>query len=110
MYDNKYRPIHTKTTNYLGGYTQVDTHLDWAGKTLYTLTKHKRTSSSTELAVKDMFEYTDQDRLALHKQQIISSPNMPEQLIAKSTYDELGQLISKNVGGEDATGELGLLS
>lgn len=105
LYDNKYRPIHTKTTNYLGGYTQVDTHLDWAGKTLYTLTKHKRTSSSTELAVKDMFEYTDQDRLALHKQQINS---LPEQLIAKNTYDELGQLISKNVGGEDATGALGL--
>src|SRR5574343_307259 len=104
LYDSKYRPIHTKTTNYLGGYTQVDTHLDWAGKTLYTLTKHKRTSSSTELVVKDMFEYTDQDKLALHKQQIVSSPNMPEQLIAKNTYDELGQLISKNVGGEDATG------
>lgn len=105
LYDNKYRPIHTKTTNYLGGYTQVDTHLDWAGKTLYTLTKHKRTSSSTELVVKDMFEYTDQDRLALHKQQI---NQLPEQLIAKNTYDELGQLISKNVGGEDATGATSL--
>ncbi|HLO73032.1 MAG TPA: DUF6443 domain-containing protein [Flavobacterium sp.] len=105
LYDSKYRPIHTKTTNYLGGYTQVDTHLDWAGKTLYTLTKHKRTSSSTELLVKDMFEYTDQDRLALHKQQI---NQLPEQLIAKNTYDELGQLISKNVGGEDATGATSL--
>ncbi len=105
LYDDKYRPVHTKTTNHLGGYTQVDTHLDWAGKTLYTLTKHKRTADETELVVKDMFEYTPQDRLALHKQQI---NDLPEQLITKNSYDELGQLISKNVGGTDSTGATGL--
>ena len=105
VYDYKYRPVHTKTTNHLGGYTQVDTHLDWAGKTLYTLTKHKRTSADSEIVVKDMFKYTAQDRLDLHKQQINS---LPEQLITKNTYDELGQLISKNVGGEDVTGAISL--
>lgn len=105
LYDYKYRPVHTKTTNHLGGYTQVDTHLDWAGKTMYTLTKHKRTADDTELVVKDMFEYTQQDRLALHKQQI---NDLPEQLITKNSYDELGQLISKNVGGTDSTGATGL--
>lgn len=105
VYDYKYRPVHTKTINYLHGYTQVDTHLDWAGKTLYTLTKHKRTTSDTELVVKDMFEYSPQDKLVLHKQQINS---LPEQLISSNTYDELGQLISKNVGGEDTTGTNGL--
>jgi RHS repeat-associated protein len=108
LYDYKYRPVHTKTTNHLGGYTQVDTHLDWAGKTLYTLTKHKRTADDTELVVKDMFEYTPQDRLALHKQQINDLPEQPEQLITKNTYDELGQLISKNVGGAYAVSATGL--
>ncbi len=105
IYDYKYRPVHTKTTNHLGGYTQVDTHLDWAGKTLYTQTKHKRTTASTELVVKDRFEYTAQDRLDVHKQQINA---LPEQLITKNAYDELGQLISKNVGGTDVTGETAL--
>jgi len=105
VYDYKYRPVHTKTTNHLGGYTQVDTHLDWAGKTLYTLTKHKRTSADTEIVVKDMFSYSPQDKLVVHKQQINS---LPEQLITKNTYDELGQLISKNVGGEDVTGAISL--
>ena len=107
VYDYKYRPVHTKTTNYLGGYTQVDTHLDWAGKALYTLTKHKRTDADTELVIKDMFEYSPQDKLVLHKQQINS---LPEQLISKNAYDELGQLISKNVGGTDITGATSLQS
>lgn len=105
IYDYKYRPIHTKTTNHLGGYTKVDMHLDWAGKTLYTLTKHKRTNADIELAIKDVFEYSSQDKLVLHKQQINS---LPEQLISKNTYDELGQLISKNVGGTDITGATSL--
>ncbi|MFY8068479.1 MAG: DUF6443 domain-containing protein [Flavobacterium sp.] len=105
LYDYKYRPVHTKTTNHLGGYTQVDTYLDWAGKTIYTLTKHKRTHDDTELVVKDMFEYTPQDRLAVHKQQI---NNLPEQLITKNSYDELGQLIRKNVGGAYAASAIGL--
>ena len=105
LYDYKYRPVHTKTNNHLGGYTQVDTYLDWAGKTIYTLTKHKRTHDDTELVVKDMFEYTPQDRLALHKQQI---NNLPEQLLTKNTYDELGQLVSKKVGGQDVSGAASL--
>ena len=105
LYDNKYRPVHTKTINHLSGYTQVDTNLDWTGKTNYTLTKHKRTNGDNELVVKDIFEYTDQDRLELHKQQINS---LPEQLITKNSYDELGQLIGKNVGGTDITGTTSL--
>jgi RHS repeat-associated protein len=105
LYDYKYRPVHTKTTNHLGGYTQVDTHVDWAGKTLYTQTKHKRTTADTELVVKDKFEYTPQDRLAVHKHQI---NNLPEQLITKNSYDELGQLTSKKVGGAYAASASGL--
>lgn len=105
LYDEKYRPVRTHTTNYLGGFTQVDSNLDWAGKTLYTVTTHQYDSSSTPLVITDTFEYSSQDRLTLHKQQIGAEP---EQLIASNTYDELGQLISKNVGGIDATGASGL--
>lgn len=105
LFDDKYRPVRTHTDNYLGGYTEIDTNLDWAGKTLYTLTKHKFDTNADEIVVKDMFEYTDQDRLSIHKQQINSDP---EQLIVSNTYDELGQLISKNVGGIDTTGAIGL--
>lgn len=105
LYDEKYRPIRTYTSNYLGGFTQVDTKLDFIGKALYTITTHKRTSSEAVLTVRDNFTYTAQERLLTHTQQLNGGT---EQLIAKNTYDELGQLISKNVGGTDVTGALGL--
>jgi RHS repeat-associated protein len=107
FYDDKYRPVKTHTTNYLGGFTQVDTNLDFAGKTNYTLTTHKRTDADEAIILQDLFTYSAQDRQLLHKQKIISSA-MPEELIASNTYNELGQLTSKNVGGPDATGALGL--
>jgi RHS repeat-associated protein len=105
VYDTKYRPIRSYTKNYLGGYTQVDTKLDWAGKTLYTLTNHKRNNESELFTVKDRFEYSPQDRLTKHVQQITSPTLLPEQLLTLNTYDELGQLTTKKVGGTDVTGE-----
>jgi RHS repeat-associated protein len=105
LYDKKYRPVRSYTKNHLGGYTQVDTNMDWAGKTIYTVTKHKRTNTATELVVKDMFTYSPQDKLLVHKQKINA---LTEQLISSNTYDDLGQLTSKNVGGTDATGAAGL--
>ncbi|MVO09177.1 type IV secretion protein Rhs [Flavobacterium sp. TP390] len=101
LYDEYYRPVRTYTSNHLGGYTQVDSKLDWAGKTEYTITTHKYDTNATALTVRDNFTYTAQDRLELHTQQINGGS---AQLIAKNTYDELGQLTSKNVGGTGITG------
>jgi len=105
FYDLKSRPIRTYTANHLGGYTRVDSKLDFSGKTLQTLTYHKLNSSATELKLTDTFVYTEEDRLSLHKHKINDGT---EQLLAKNTYDELGRLVSKNVGGEDSTGAVGL--
>ena len=102
IYDTKYRPIRSYTKNYLGGYTQVDSKLDWAGKTLYTVTSHKRTASGQLFTVKERFTYTAQDRLLKHTHEIVGA--LPEQLLTLNTYDELGQLLAKNVGGTDVTG------
>ena len=106
VYDTRYRPIRSYTKNYLGGYTQVDSKLDWAGKTLYTLTSHKRTAPGQLFTVKERFTYTEQDRLLKHTHEIVGA--LPEQLLTLNTYDELGQLIAKNVGGTDVTGTLAL--
>ena len=105
VYDEKFRPVRSYTKNYLDGYTQVDSKIDWAGKTEYTLTKHKRTSSSAELITKDMFEYSAQDKLVKHKHKVNA---LAEQLLTLNTYDELGQLIGKKVGGTDVTGATAL--
>jgi RHS repeat-associated protein len=106
LYDKKNRAVRVYSSNdYYLGYTQTDSEIDFSGKTLQSETRHKRTSNDGELVVKDSYQYTEQDRLLLHKQQINSDP---EQLIVQNTYDELGQLISKNVGGTDVTGATGL--
>jgi RHS repeat-associated protein len=106
FYDDKYRPVRTYTKNYLGGFTQVDSNLDFTGKTNYTITTHKRVNADAIITIKDIFTYSAQDRLLLHTQQI--NKTLPMQLIASNTYDELGQLISKNVGDTDVTGTSGL--
>jgi len=101
LYDYKARPVRTRIANYLGGYTQVDTKLDFSGKVLYTITEHKRTDASSPLTVREDFTYTNQDRI-LSKTHKIN--NNPTELISLNTYTELGQLISKKVGGSDLTG------
>jgi RHS repeat-associated protein len=102
LYDNKARAVRSATTNYLTGYTQADSKIDFTGKVLYTETKHKRLSTDPiELFVKEAYTYSDQDRLLTHTHQI-GTAGTP-QLIAKNTYNELGQLITKNVGGTNTT-------
>ncbi|MGX7668863.1 DUF6443 domain-containing protein [Flavobacterium pedocola] len=101
VYDNKYRPIRVHSTNFQGGYTQIDTKLDWAGKTEKTITTHKYSSNSTVLTTTDSFSYTPQDKLNIHKHKINA---LNEQLIAKNFYDELGQVVKKNIGGTDVAG------
>jgi RHS repeat-associated protein len=96
LYDDKARAVKTFSTNYLGGYTQIDSNLDaFSGRLNYTETRHKRGSGYSELYVKETYTYTAQDRLSTHTHQINA---LPVQLLAENSYDELGQLISKNVG------------
>lgn len=95
FYDDKARPVRTYTQNHLGGYTFTDSKLDFIGKTMYTISKHKRTSGSTEMTIREDFTYSPQDRLLTHTHQINGGAI---QLMASNTYDNLGQLMSKNVG------------
>lgn len=95
LYDTKYRPVSNYTKNHLGGYTRVDTSLDWVGKVMQTITKHKRTNSDSENTITETFTYTPQDRLLTHKHQINSQA---EETLTENSYDELGQLILKTTG------------
>jgi RHS repeat-associated protein len=96
FYDSKGRPIRSNTQNHLGGYTNTDSKLDFTGKPLYTITKHKLSAGAgTELTIKEEFTYSAQDRLLTHTHQINGGE---VQLLAENTYDDLGQLIGKKVG------------
>lgn len=107
MYDLKGRAVRSVTTNYLGGYSRVDSQLEnITGRVNYTETRSKRLSADAELYVKDTFTYTNQDRLLTHIHKIGATGT--EQLLTKNTYDELGQLMSKQVGGTDVINYTGL--
>ncbi len=100
LYDAKFRPIRTFTTNYLGGSICTDSKLDtFSGQLQYTVQKHKRTGNDAELTVKEAFTYSPQKRLLTHTHQINGGA---EQLLADNTYDELGKLTSKKVGNTSA--------
>jgi hypothetical protein len=96
LYDNKSRPVKSSTANYLGGYTEVESKIDFSGKTLQTITRHKRVNNDPEIRTDEVFTYSDQDRLLTHTHQINGGT---VQLLAANTYNEMGQLQSKNVGG-----------
>ena len=77
-----------------------DTNLNFSGVPQFTKTYHKRLSSNVEVKTTEVFTYSPQSRLLTHTHQVNA---LPLQLLASNSYDELGQLISKNVGNTTAT-------
>ncbi|SFZ93394.1 hypothetical protein SAMN05428642_103108 [Flaviramulus basaltis] len=98
-YDDKGRPIYTYSENeYLDTIDIVESQLDFTGKVLETKTTHKKTGQ-TDIVTIDTYEYDHVGRLISQKQNI---NNQGEELIAKNHYDELGQLVKKDVGNTEA--------
>ncbi|GEP49846.1 hypothetical protein FNO01nite_05180 [Flavobacterium noncentrifugens] len=100
LYDSKSRIIAHLKTNYIGGHTNVFTNYDFSGLVLNTITIHQPKAGVQEITVNDAYQYSLQGKPVNHIQDISGSGVLPE-LISHSEYDELGQLISKNVGGQD---------
>ncbi|RXP46196.1 hypothetical protein EC396_14395 [Lutibacter sp. HS1-25] len=96
FYDEQGGLIKVYEKNYLGGYTDNQSKLDFRGKIESSTTTHKRLSSSTQLTIQDRFEYDHQERPLEHFQTVNSNP---EQRIAKNTFNELGVLVKKEIGG-----------
>ncbi|REC59022.1 RHS repeat-associated core domain-containing protein, partial [Chryseobacterium pennae] len=95
-YDTKARAIGTHSINHLGGYTQTESKLDFAGVAQNVVTRHKRLATDTETVIIENFEYDHQNRLLVHKHQVNSNP---VEILTQNTYNELSQLESKKVGG-----------
>jgi RHS repeat-associated protein len=99
-YDDKARPIYIYSKNdYLNTIDIIESKLDFTGKVLETKTTHKKTGQ-TDIVTVDKLDYDHADRLLTQKQQI---NDQPEELIAKNHYDELGQLVKKEVGNTEAS-------
>ncbi|MCK8479024.1 DUF6443 domain-containing protein [Psychroserpens algicola] len=98
-YDDKGQPIFTGSNNdYLDTTDEMKSEFDFVGKILKTENSHTKGINNT-IVVTDRFTYDHASRLKTHKQQITGQS---EELIAKNTYDELGQLVIKDVGNTEA--------
>lgn len=107
LYDRKSRVVRVFSKNSLGGYLQADAKLNFVGQTLYTEIKHKRQlTDANEIYVKDSYIYSDQGRVLtqIHQIGLTGTP----QLLSKNTYDELGNVITQNIGGTDLSGATAL--
>lgn len=96
FYDRKGRVIGSHSINHLGGYTKTESILDFTGVPQKMFTYHKRLNSSTEVKIEETFEYDHQNRLLVHKHQVDLEP---EEILTQNTYNEIGQLKNKKVGG-----------
>ncbi|CAL2106951.1 RHS repeat-associated core domain-containing protein [Tenacibaculum sp. 190524A02b] len=98
-YDEKARPIYVYSKNdYLQTIDIVESKLDFVGKVLETKTTHKRTGKS-DIVTLDVFSYDHTGRMTKQTQQINSQAT---ETIVANTYDKLGQLKSKEVGGTNS--------
>ncbi|WP_344779166.1 DUF6443 domain-containing protein [Aquimarina mytili] len=94
-HDKKARPICVATTNeYLNTSDIVETKFDFVGKVEETTTRHKKGNNAVIVTI-DRFEYDHIGRLTKQTQTIGNQ----EETIVENTYDALGQLESKAVGG-----------
>ncbi|QOW11944.1 RHS repeat-associated core domain-containing protein [Kaistella flava (ex Peng et al. 2021)] len=98
FYDIKARPIGTYSFNYLGGYTKTESNLDFAGIPQKTYTYHKRKSADNELQIKERFVYNQYNN-ALEKHFHNVNNQAEDELLVENTYNEIGQLTNKKVGG-----------
>ncbi|WP_281988966.1 DUF6443 domain-containing protein [Aquimarina aggregata] len=95
-YDKKARPIYVAIKNeYLNTTDIVETQLDFVGKVLKTTTKHKKGTNS-EIVTVDTFTY---DHMGRAKKQTQKIGSQDAEVIAENSYDALGQLSSKKIGG-----------
>ena len=102
-YDDKSRPIYVYSFNdYLSTTDKVKSKLDFTGRVEETTTTH--TKGGTTTTIVDAFTYDHTGRL-ITQTNAINGDSSPE-VIVSNTYDDLGQLTSKGVGGSTSQGRL----
>ncbi|ALM08802.1 hypothetical protein SB49_14055 [Sediminicola sp. YIK13] len=95
-YDSKGRAIYSASKNgYLGTTDIVETELDFGGKIKRSITNHVKGNNSS-IVTEDNFLYDHHGRILLQKQKI---NGQAEVTLVENSYDKLGQLIQKKVGG-----------
>jgi RHS repeat-associated protein len=99
FYDDKGRLIQSKSDNYKGGFDIVTNRYDFAGKLLTNYRQHSNPAAgvSSHIRIKTNMEYDHGGRL-LKIFKTINDDASSKVQIASQDYDELGQLIKKEIG------------
>lgn len=96
-YDKNAQTIYLASKNeYLQTTDIVKNKIDFSGKLIEAITTHSKTGNAT-ITIQDYYSYDHIGKIKTHQQRI---DNEPIQLIAHNSYDEIGQLLDKKVGGE----------
>ncbi len=100
FYDDRGRPIQTKSINYTGGLDILTTQYDFTGKVLRTLLNHQKNGSAPNTAqshvVLSKMSYDAIGRMTSVYKNIDGAA--ADQLISTLQYNELGQLHNKILG------------
>ena len=98
FYDNRYRPIKVVTDNHKNGQDIIETEYKNVVSALVTETTMSHTSDdySGTLTVRETYHYDHLDRLTSQTHQINQGTPVT---LAANTYNDLGELVSKSVGG-----------
>ncbi len=95
-YDKKARPICAASKNeYLSTVDIIKTHFDFSGKMTQSTSTHTK-GNTTPIVTIDTFTYDHMGRVLTQTQKI---NDQLVEVIASNEYDNLGQLVAKNVGG-----------
>jgi RHS repeat-associated protein len=100
-YDTKGRIIYEYAKNdYLNTINSVETKLDFTGKPEYTISNHTKTNdfSLGTQSVRNNYTYDHMGRVKKHEQ-TLNGVSSKKEIIAQNTYDNVGRLITKGVGG-----------
>lgn len=102
-YNEKAHIIYIYEKNYLGGYTQNKSRLDFRGKVKGLVTEHKKTSSDTPLVIKDYFTYDHTERPLSHTQSIGGDTNIVDDIIVLDDQSPVSDKTSTHVASGSIT-------
>ncbi|MEP0986838.1 DUF6443 domain-containing protein [Ekhidna sp.] len=97
-YDHKYRVLQVTSDNHIGSYTRVSSEYNFPGWITRVRTEH--VTPEENITINERFTYDEMGRMLNHYHQMGSSP---EELIASNSYNDLGELVEKDLhGGEQS--------
>lgn len=102
FFDEQLRPIQVQSTNARAGQDVVTTRFDFTGKPLVTMTVHDG-PNHTPITLRETFAYDPTGRLLETRQELDGRAPV---VIAANSYNELGQLQQKHLGGDQAQSAL----